>query len=78
MKSIHTFYLIIGVFIGLAIGGFSPSIQKVFAQEEKKDGLTDEEINKRLDEILEDQLKIKKKLEAITTQTQFIKASSGK
>jgi D-serine dehydratase len=78
MKSIHTFSLILGIVVGLSISGFAPVIQKAFAQEEKKEGMTQEEIDKHLTDILESQDKLKKQLEAIVTQTQFLKASSGK
>jgi hypothetical protein len=78
MKSIQSFSLIIGFCLGLIVCGLSPMVQKTFAQDEKKDGMTAEEIDKHLDEIIEGQTQLKKKIEAITTQTQFLKASSGK
>jgi hypothetical protein len=78
MKTIHFLYLVIGIFIGLAISGLNPSSTRAFAQEDKKTAMSEEELNKHLEEILEGQAKIKKRLEAITIQTQFIKASSGK
>lgn len=40
--------------------------------------LTDEEIDKKLEEILESQKALQKRLETILVQTRFLKASSGK
>lgn len=40
--------------------------------------LTQEEIDKKLDEVLESQKALQKRLETILVQTRFLKASSGK
>ncbi len=64
--------------LGLSIAVVLPYVQQVFGEEDKKEVLAQEEIDKKLDEILKSQKDMKKRVETILTQTQFLKAASGK
>ncbi len=81
MKKLHFSSLVLGAIIGLVLASMVHFVQPARAQEsteQKKSALTDEEVDKRLDEILESQKELRKKLETIATQTRFLKASAGK
>jgi len=77
MKRIHLSSLILGVLIGLgAIGLFQ--LPLLHAAEETKPGITQEDLDKKYDEVLDMQKELAKRLDDVETQTQFIKAASGK
>jgi hypothetical protein len=77
MKHIHQFSLLVGFILGVLGTSLIPYVSTSMAQA-KTEGMTQDEVDKKLDEVIEAQKKIKQRLEAITTQTQFLKASSGK
>ena len=77
MKRIQTFSLLLGITLGLTLAGAMPYVQKAVA-EDKKEGITQEELDQKLDEVLKDQGELKKRLDSVITQTQSIKAASGK
>ncbi len=77
MKRIQTFSLLLGITLGLTLAGAMPYVQKTFA-EDKKEAISQEELDRKLDDVLKDQGELKKRLEAVVTQTQSIKAASGK
>ena len=76
MKRLHPSSLILGVVIGLLIAGSMPYLQQAMA-EDKKEAISQEELDKNLDAILESQKELQKKLDSVTTQTQFLKASKS-
>lgn len=80
MKRIHLSSLAFGVIIGFSLFYFLPLLQKTAtAQDTKKDAaLSQEELDQRYDEILANQKELMSRIETITTQTQFLKASAGK
>lgn len=78
MKKLHTLSLILGITIGFSIAHFVSAPPRLMAQEEKKDVLSREEIDKRLDEILQSQKEIRTRLDKIKEQAQFAKSASGK
>ena len=84
MKKLHTLSLMLGITIGFAIANFVSSPPHLLAQEEKKtqeekkDGLSQEEIDRRLDEILQSQKEIRSRLDKIKEQAQTTKAAAGK
>ncbi|NUN93565.1 MAG: hypothetical protein HUU04_07275 [Verrucomicrobiae bacterium] len=69
---------LLGALFGLLAAGALNHVLPLRAQEARGEVLSQEEIDKRLDGILESQKKILERLETVTTQTQFLKASSGK
>ena len=78
MKLVHPFSIFFGLIIGLLIAGAVPYFQSSLAQDDKKETMTQEEIDKNLDEILQSQKELLARIETITTQSQFIKATAGK
>ena len=78
MKQIHSLSMILGLAIGLLLGIITPYFQSSFAQDNKKEIMTQEEVDKKLDEVIESQKELLSHIETITTQTQFVKATAGK
>ncbi len=78
MKHIHFFSLFLGIALGIFLTTSLPFTEVSHANEEKKEGLSAAEIDKRLDEILESQKELKKKLDSTLEQTGFIKIAIGK
>ena len=77
MKRIHLFSLTLGLALGFAAAAGVLKLPHACA-EEPKPVMTQEELDKKLDAILEDQKQVAKRLEDVVTQTQFLKAASGK
>ena len=75
MKKIHFTSLIIGLVLGVILSTNLPFSRQAHAAE---DGIPVAEVDKKLVAILAAQEQLKKKIEDITTQTQFLKAASGK
>ncbi len=78
MKRLHLFSLFLGLVLGLLISTSLPFLQVSRAGDDKKEQLSPEEIDKRLDEILESQKDLKKRLDATLEQTRLLKATAGK
>ena len=78
LKRFYFLTLVIGVVMGLSLGFVFSHKTQILAQNSEKETISQEEVDKKLDEILESQEELKKRLETITTQTQFLKAASGK
>ncbi|MBI4027578.1 MAG: hypothetical protein HY360_21505 [Verrucomicrobia bacterium] len=78
MKRIHAFSLLLGVSLGLLIAGAFPFLQRSLAEDAKKDAITQEELDKKLDEILDNQKEMRKRIDAVVEQTKFIKAAAGR
>ena len=78
MKTIHRFSLVLGLLLGFLAATALYHVPSLHAQEARKDALTQEEIDKRLDDILLAQKAIMDRIDTIVTQTQFLKSSSGK
>jgi hypothetical protein len=78
MNRIHRSSLALGVALGLLAAAALQRVPPLRAQDAKKEALSQEELDKRLDEVLEAQKKLLERLDTVTTQTQFLKASSGK
>jgi len=78
MKQLHLFSLLLGLVIGLMSPCVLPCLRGTLLADDKKEIISQEELDKNLDAILESQKELMKKLETITEQTQFLKASSGK
>ncbi len=74
MKKFHLTSLMIGLALGVLLSMGLPT----HPARAVDDTLPREEVDKKLTEILASQDQLKKKIEEITTQTQFLKASSGK
>ncbi len=77
MKRIHLFSLTLGALLGLGAAGLF-QLPRLQAAEEAKPGISQEELDKKYDELLEMQKDLNKRLDDVVTQTQFLKASSGK
>lgn len=78
MKSTHPFSLCLGIALGLLLAHGIPFTQHVFAQSEKKEILSPEEIDKRLDEVIETQKVLKKRTEDVAELSRLLKATAGK
>jgi len=80
MKRFNWFSLLLGIGLGILLGALLPQTLPLVAQDPapKAEALSAEEMDKRLDEILESQKGLMTKLESVTTQSQFLKASAGK
>lgn len=78
MKRLHRASLALGLTLGFLAATAVYQIPSLRAQDAKKETLSQEELDKRLDEILDAQKALLQRLDTITTQTQFLKASSGK
>ena len=78
MKTIHRFSLVLGLALGFLAAAALQQLPSLHAQDAKKETLSQEELDKRLDEILDTQKALLLRLDTITTQTQFLKAASGK
>ncbi len=78
MKRFHYLSLIIGMVLGFVIASALPHAQNIRAEEKKTAALSEEELDKKLDELLESQKDLKKRIETVTAQSQFLKAASGK
>lgn len=75
MKRFHFFSLVLGLMLGILISTSLPVLQISRAVEDKKETLSSEEIDKRLDVILENQKELKRQLDATLEQTRFIKVA---
>jgi len=78
MKRFHYLSLIIGMVLGFVIASALPHAQNILAEERNAAALSEEELDKKLDELLESQKDLKKRIETVATQSQFLKAASGK
>lgn len=67
----------LGIALGLMIAGSVPYAQRAMA-EEKKDGITQAELDEKLDTVIKEQAAVQKRLETALAKTQEIKAASGK
>lgn len=78
MKTLHRFSLALGLALGFLAASAVYQIPSLRAQEAKKEAMSQEEIDKRLDDILAAQKAIMDRIDAVTTQSQFLKSASGK
>lgn len=78
MKTIHRFSLVLGLVLGFLAASAVYQVPALRAQEANKDALTQEELDKRLDDILAAQKALMERLDTVTTQSQFLKSASGK
>ncbi len=78
MNRIHRLSLALGAVLGFLAATALYQVPSLRAQDAKKEGLSQEELDTRLDQILDSQKALMQHLETITTQTQFLKSSSGK
>ena len=87
MKKLNLFSAMVGLIFGLVLAGALPSVQRLLAQETnkvasevkkeeaKKEGMSEEEMGKKLDEILDSQKKLQEKISGILEQSKFLKVS---
>ncbi|MCC7519663.1 MAG: hypothetical protein IT578_10820 [Verrucomicrobiae bacterium] len=78
MKTFSRFPFMLGAALGFLAAAALFRIAPLRAQEARAEMLSQEELDRRLDETLDVQKKILERLEAVVTQTQFLKAASGK
>jgi hypothetical protein len=77
MKTSQFLTVLAALVIGILIGQSLPHM--IHAQQPPaRESLSEEDVHKKLDEILEAQTKIKQKIEEVTTQSQFLKIATGK
>jgi hypothetical protein len=78
MKTRLPFRFVLGLAAGVLLAALVFHLPHAGAEEARKEAITQEELDKKLDEILVSQRDLLKRAEGILTQTQFLKASSGK
>ncbi len=76
MKTTSRF--ILGLAVGVLLATLIFHLPRAGAEEARKEIITQEELDKKLDDVLASQGDLLKRTEAILAQTQFLKASSGK
>ncbi len=78
MKQLHTFSLLVGITLGFLMASGLSYLQQTRAADDKKEVISQEELDKNLDGILESQKGLIEHVETILIQTQFLKAAAGK
>lgn len=78
MNTLRRSSFFFGILFGFLAAVALEHVLPLRAQEARGEVLRQEELDKHLDEILEAQKGILERLETVTTQTQFLKAASGK
>ncbi len=78
MKTLQRHQFVAGLLLGFLLAILVGHLPRVAAEDAKKEAITQEELDKHLDEILTGQKEVLKHLETVATQARFLKVSSGK